>query len=139
MIDPDGTSYMNGGVGSSDWNAGDPVFHLAASALAGETQSPAYMLNYFIHELMHVTEAGRSTYAENPPAAGAYNPYNEEWANRLSEAFATAVGHPYPTDFTPPGGDQHVGQATYFPAPPPPPPPPPPPGGGGGGGEISPY
>jgi hypothetical protein len=80
----------NGGPGQADYNNGNPIFRIDINnGLIGYMENPNGYTYYPLHELSHVTGAGRAYHA-----AGHGFAMNESYANALAVAIAAAAGTP---------------------------------------------
>lgn len=112
-----GTTFPNGsptlpGVGLADWNNENPIFTIRIGELITYMANQNNVTLYILHELAHVTLAGRQSdaamYFPGSPGGttrtSAENLANEQLANLLAREIARAVGHGFTTGFTPSGG-----------------------------------
>lgn len=80
----------NGGPGQSDYNNGNPIFRIDVNnGLIDYMENPNGYTYYPLHELSHVTGAGRAYHG-----AGHGYEMNESYANALAVAIAAAAGTP---------------------------------------------
>jgi len=112
---PDDYPINNGtaalpGAGFADFNGGNPILSIRISDLVGYMASPENQNLYILHELVHVTTAGKA-YSDGMYAPGsdggatrtpAEHNANEAWANSMARAIAEANGLGFPAN--PSGG-----------------------------------
>lgn len=132
-----GHRYANNSYTSeANYNGGNPQVNVNINVLVNYNAVPGGMNFFALHELGHMTEAGRNTHmALNAGGmTAAEHQVNERLANDIARAIANNGGMP----ILPATGPQAPTQGGYSPNTPvfqtPAPAPPPPSGGGGGGG-----
>lgn len=138
----DNATYGNGTSRSeADWNGGNPFIRMNLSQLVDYVDHPGGMNDLVLHELAHMTSAGRDMNT-SVWADGVYTPdetnANEKYANDIARGIANSVGAAIVDNPTYGYGSGSGTFTTPAPPPPPTPPTPPPPSGGGGGGGTNP-
>lgn len=134
----DNVTYGNGTTRSeADWNGGNPFIQMNLGQLVNYVNHPGGMNYLILHELGHMTSAGRdmnsSVWADGVYTVDETNA-NEQYANDIARGIANSVGAAIVDNPTYGYGGSNPTFTTPAPPPPAPPPPPPPSGGGGGGG-----
>gem|GEM_PF-4660208 len=117
---PAGTNFGNGGQGMPDWNGGNPIFHIDIAALVTLHAQQGGMAYYLLHELGHITQAGRdrnvAMYDPNSPSGTTMTQAeylaNEQWTNALANMIALVIGAPF---LGSPANGYGTFNGTYFP------------------------
>ncbi len=93
VINPKDTHYDNTvNTGQANYNNGNPVVSYNIDTLTGYDILSGGMNYLALHELGHMTAAGRAFTSAHPSSGGEINPANEQFANDIARAIANHGG-----------------------------------------------